>query len=216
MPPGRDAGVGEELGKPHAPRLDEGQCAGRRLAPWHNAAALDVLLALALIGLALFVGAILLRRAPTGLLVFGAIVVFFGLAIPALVIDDNTSDEGGGGGGGAATAAAPATGSSAGGDQQGSEASAEAGGGGGGGGSSSALAEGKQIFTQSCGTCHTLSDAGTNGNVGPVLDQIKPDKQRVQNAIKTGGTGSGAMPANIVTGKEADAVATYVSTVAGK
>jgi sulfite dehydrogenase len=175
---------------------------------------LDVLLALALIGLALFVGAILLRRAPTGLLVFGAIVVFFGLGIPALVIDDNTSNEGGGGGGGAATAAAPETGSSAGGDQQGSEASAEAGGG--GGGSSSTLTEGKQIFTQSCGTCHTLSDAGTNGNVGPVLDQIKPDKQRVENAIKTGGTGSGAMPAGIVTGKEADAVATYVSTVAGK
>jgi cytochrome c6 len=172
---------------------------------------LDVLLALALIGLALFVGALLLRRAPTGLLIFGAIVVGFGLGIPALVIDDHTESKGGGGG---ATAAAPE--SSAGGDQQGSEASAEAGGGGGGGGNASALAEGKQIFTQNCGTCHTLADAGTNGNIGPVLDQLKPDKKRVLNAIKNGGAGSGAMPANIVSGKEADAVATYVSTVAGK
>jgi mono/diheme cytochrome c family protein len=77
-------------------------------------------------------------------------------------------------------------------------------------------AEGKLIFTQNCGTCHTLKDAGTNGQVGPVLDQVKPDKQLVLKAIKNGGLGSGTMPANIVTGKEADAVATYVSSVAGK
>jgi cytochrome c553 len=169
---------------------------------------LDVLLALALIGLALFVGALVLRRAPTGVLIFGAIVVAFGLGIPALVIDDNTTEKTGGGG---QTAVSTESG---GGDQAPTEAGGEAGGG--GGGNASALAEGKQIFTQSCGTCHTLKDAGTNGNVGPVLDQLKPDKARVLNAIKTGGAGSGAMPANIVTGKEAQAVATYVSTVAGK
>ena len=184
---------------------------GRRPGAWHNAAALDVLLALALIGLALFVGALLLRRAPTGLLIFGAIAVAFGLGIPALVIDDHTEDKGGGGGG--ATAAAPSE--SAGGSQQGGgETTTKSGGG--AGGASSQLAEGKQIFTQNCGTCHTLSDAGTNGNVGPVLDQIKPDKARVLAAVKNGGAGSGAMPANIVTGKEAQAVATYVSSVAGK
>jgi mono/diheme cytochrome c family protein len=49
-----------------------------------------------------------------------------------------------------------------------------------------------------------------------VLDQVKPDKARVLNAIKKGGLGSGTMPANIVTGKEAEAVAQYVSSVAGK
>jgi hypothetical protein len=172
---------------------------------------LDVLLALALIGLALFVGALLFRRAPAGVLVFGAIVVAFGLGIPALVIDDNKSEEGGGGG---ASAAAPE--SAAGGDQADEEASAQAGGEGGGGGGASAAAEGKQIFTQSCGTCHTLADAGTSGTVGPVLDDLKPDKARVENAIKNGGAGTGAMPANIVTGSEAEAVAEYVSSVAGK
>ncbi|MGH2979158.1 MAG: c-type cytochrome [Solirubrobacterales bacterium] len=78
------------------------------------------------------------------------------------------------------------------------------------------MAEGKQIFTQSCGTCHTLADAGTNGTVGPNLDQLGPDKDRVVNAIENGGTGTGAMPANIVTGQEAEAVAEYVSSVAGK
>jgi hypothetical protein len=175
---------------------------------------LDVLLALALIGTALFVGALVLRRAPTGVLIFGAIVVAFGVGIPALVIDDNSTDQGGGGGGGA-TAAAPE--SSAGGDQAPEESSAQTGGGGGGGGGgASASAEGKQIFSQSCGTCHTLSDAGTSGSVGPVLDDLKPDKARVQNAIKNGGAGTGAMPANIVTGQEAEAVAEYVSSVAGK
>jgi uncharacterized membrane protein (TIGR02234 family) len=170
---------------------------------------LDVLLALALIGLALFVGALLFRRAPTGVLIFGAIVVAFGLGVPALVIDDNTTENGGGGG---ASAAAP-SGEAAGGDQQGSEASAEPGAAAGG---ASASAEGKQIFTQSCGTCHTLADAGTNGTVGPNLDELKPDKNRVQTAIEKGGAGTGAMPANIVTGQEAEAVAEYVSSVAGK
>jgi cytochrome c6 len=90
------------------------------------------------------------------------------------------------------------------------------GGGGGGGGNAAVLAQGKQLFQQNCGTCHTLADAGTNGKIGPVLDDVKPDKQLVLSAIKNGGLGSGTMPANIVTGKDAEAVATYVSTVAGK
>jgi cytochrome c5 len=171
---------------------------------------LDVLLALALIGLALFVGALVLRRAPTGILVFGAIVVGFGLGIPALVIDDNTTAESGGGEG---AAVSPESG---GGDQAPEESSAQTGGGGEGGGGASASAEGKQIFTQSCGTCHTLSDAGTSGTIGPNLDELKPDKSRVQTAIENGGAGTGAMPANIVTGQEAEAVADYVSSVAGK
>ena len=175
--------------------------------------ALDVWVALLLIGLAVVAGGLLLRRVPGGLLAFLGVLVVFGFGIPALVIDDNqtSASGGGGGGGGAAESQAQAEG--------GGQAEAGGGGassGGGGGGSSAQAAEGKQIFTQSCGTCHTLSDAGTNGNVGPVLDDLKPDKARVQNAIKNGGAGSGAMPANIVTGKEAQAVATYVSSVAGQ
>lgn len=182
----------------------------RRPRAWHNAAALDVLLALALIGTALFVGALVLRRAPTGILVFGALVVAFGVGIPALVIDDNSTDQGGGG-----TAAAPE--SSAGGDQVPEESSAQTGEGGGegGGGGETASAEGQQIFSQSCGTCHTLADAGTSGAVGPNLDDLAPDQARVQSAIENGGAGTGAMPANIVTGQEAEAVAEYVASVAG-
>jgi cytochrome c6 len=175
---------------------------------------LDVWVALLLIGLAVVAGGLLLRAVPGGVLAFLGILVVFGFGIPALVIDDNKSSESSASGGGE---------TAGGGEAAGGATGAEGGGGGGGGGeaaggggAATASAEGKQIFIQSCGTCHTLADAGTNGKVGPVLDDLKPDKARVENAIKNGGAGSGAMPANIVTGKEAEAVATYVSSVAGK
>jgi len=180
-----------------------------------------VLWALLLIGAALFLGGILLRSLPTPWLAFGAVLVVFGLGIPALVIDDHKSNTSGGGGGAAAAAPAAGGGTSttaSGGGGGGKQAGGgkKAAGGGGGGGNAALIAQGKQLFQQNCGTCHTLKDAGTNGKVGPVLDQVKPNKQLVLSAIKNGGLGSGTMPANIVTGKDAQAVATYVSTVAGK
>jgi mono/diheme cytochrome c family protein len=174
---------------------------------------LDVWVALLLIGLAAVAGGLLLRALPTGILAFLGVLVVFGFGIPALVIDDKKAPATGGGEAAGAAAGGEASG---GGGEQAAEGEAAGGAGGGGGGSADAAAQGKQIFSQSCGTCHTLSDAGTSGNVGPVLDQLKPDKARVENAIKNGGAGSGAMPANIVTGEEAEAVATYVSSVAGK
>jgi mono/diheme cytochrome c family protein len=52
---------------------------------------------------------------------------------------------------------------------------------------------------------------------GPNLDQLGGlDKQRVLHAIKIGGTGDGRMPPELLTGADADAVATYVSTAAGR
>jgi cytochrome c553 len=175
--------------------------------------ALSTLAALTLIGLALFLGGLFLRRLPGVALVIGAIVVGVGMGIPAIVIDNNRAETGGGGGGGGGTAAASGGGTttSGGGQTSGGKSTS-----GGGKATSGAAAQGKLIFTQTCGTCHTLKDAGTSGQVGPVLDQVKPDKKRVLNAIKIGGRGSGAMPANLVSGKEAEAVAEYVSSVAGK
>jgi mono/diheme cytochrome c family protein len=133
------------------------------------------------------------------------IIVIFGVTIPAIVIGDNRQDTGGGG-----SSSSASTSSGGGGG------STSSGSGGGGGGAATANAAGKQIFTSSCGTCHTLADAGTSGRVGPVLDQVKPSKALVLSALKKGGLGSGTMPANIVTGKDAQDVADYVSTVAGK
>jgi cytochrome c553 len=135
------------------------------------------------------------------------IIVVFGVTIPAIVIGDNRESTSSGGGG---TSAAASEGSSGGGGGSKSGSS------GGGGGNAAAVAAGKQIFTQSCGTCHTLADAGTSGRVGPVLDEVKPSKALVLSALKKGGLGSGTMPANIVTGKDAENVADYVSSVAGK
>ena len=166
--------------------------------------------ALLLIGLAVVAGGMLLRAIPTGILAFLGVLVVFGFGIPAIVIDDKKEPA-------ASGAAGPTdTAGEAGGGGSGEQAAEGEAGAGESGGGATASAEGKQIFTQSCGTCHTLSDAETSGAVGPNLDQIKPDKARVQSAIENGGSGTGAMPANIVTGAEAEAVADYVSSVAGK
>ena len=73
---------------------------------------------------------------------------------------------------------------------------------------------GKDIFTANCGSCHTLKDAGTNGTVGPNLDQLKPSLAIVQHQVINGG---GAMPAfkGTLTPAQITAVAKYVSSVAG-
>jgi cytochrome c551 len=76
---------------------------------------------------------------------------------------------------------------------------------------------GKDLFIQNCKSCHTLAAVQAHGVTGPNLDQLAPlDKQRVLNAIKTGGTGTGRMPPGLLSGEDADAVATYVSEVAGR
>ena len=71
---------------------------------------------------------------------------------------------------------------------------------------------GKKIFLEkgNCGTCHILSDAGSNGNIGPNLNDIRPDKMRVINAVTNG---IGVMPSyqGELTVEEIEAVAHYVS-----
>jgi mono/diheme cytochrome c family protein len=83
------------------------------------------------------------------------------------------------------------------------------------GGTQSASAQGKQIFTSNCGGCHTLADAGTNGQVGPNLDDLKPPKATVARQVNNGG---GQMPAfkGKLSDSQINAVATYVASVAGK
>ena len=77
--------------------------------------------------------------------------------------------------------------------------------------------EGKELFIQTCKSCHTLEAVQAHGVTGPNLDELGGlDKERVLNAIKNGGTGSGRMPAGLLEGEDADAVATYVANVAGR
>ena len=83
---------------------------------------------------------------------------------------------------------------------------------------SSAGDAGKQVFTRgaqpSCAVCHTLSDAGATGNIGPNLDELKPDAARVRRAVKEG---IGAMPplGETLSDAQIDAVAQYVARVTG-
>ena len=87
---------------------------------------------------------------------------------------------------------------------------------------------GKEIFTSAegqCGACHELADAGTKGQVGPNLDEAFAGSREqgfkestiaavVLDQIYYPTEGSG-MPAKLVEGEDAEAVATYVAEVAG-
>jgi mono/diheme cytochrome c family protein len=82
-----------------------------------------------------------------------------------------------------------------------------------GGGS---VAQGKAVFQKAgCASCHTLKDAGATGTVGPNLDERKPSKQL---AVERVTNGKPPMPSfkGQLSDAEINAVATYVSTVAGK
>ena len=79
------------------------------------------------------------------------------------------------------------------------------------------LQRGKDVFQSTCASCHTLKAVNARGVTGPDLDNIgKVTPERVLSAIKNGGTGDRRMPANLVQGSNAEAVANYVSTVAGR
>jgi cytochrome c551 len=77
--------------------------------------------------------------------------------------------------------------------------------------------EGKRSFISTCKSCHTLEAVQAHGVTGPNLDELGGlDKERVLNAIKNGGSGSGRMPAELLEGEDAEAVAAYVANVAGR
>lgn len=78
-----------------------------------------------------------------------------------------------------------------------------------------ASSAGKQLFVSSCGSCHTLSDAGTQGVAGPNLDNLSLSEQQVAAQVTNGG---GGMPAFAGTLSEAqiNELAAYVSSVSGR
>ena len=100
-------------------------------------------------------------------------------------------------------------------------------------------ANGKELFVQKCGSCHTLADAGTQGTIGPNLDDAFSGPRRqgfkessIRNVVhdqilfpvtkptgfQAGPNGSEqpvqGMPADLVTGDDAKDVAAYVASVA--
>ena len=127
--------------------------------------------------------------AASGAVVFGIVVLILGVGIPAWAIT-----------------------------REGSESTA-------GTDVPSSLQGGKDLFVTNCGACHTLAAAGTDGVVGPNLDDLLAPptgpapqpatiKPRVLSAINNGV--AGRMPKGVLSGQQADEVATFVSQVAGQ
>ncbi len=81
------------------------------------------------------------------------------------------------------------------------------------------LTRGKALFTgeavPACAICHTLSDAGAEGAIGPDLDELKPTKDVVLKVLKEG---MGAMPsfAETMSQEDMEAVANYVVSATGQ
>lgn len=83
--------------------------------------------------------------------------------------------------------------------------------------------EGAVLFATHCSGCHTLSAAGTQGSgnrgermQGPNLNQRTETFDDALFAIENGGFSGAIMPANIVVGDEAEAVAEFVAKYAGQ
>ena len=87
----------------------------------------------------------------------------------------------------------------------------------------SELATGKQQFTELCGGCHMLAAAGTQGAVGPNLDdafaasrQAGYSTNSMKQLVETWVTlAQPPMPRNLVSGQNLAAIAAYVASVAG-
>ena len=77
--------------------------------------------------------------------------------------------------------------------------------------------EGKTLFQNTCAACHSLGAVNARGVTGPDLDEVgQMSEKRVLDAIEKGGTGQRKMPANLLQGEAAEAVAAYVTEVAGR
>ena len=76
---------------------------------------------------------------------------------------------------------------------------------------------GRKVFTANCSNCHVLAAANSPGMIGPNLDELKPPKALVLDAIEKGrARGNNLMPAQLVTGEDAEDVAAFIEAVAGK
>ena len=75
---------------------------------------------------------------------------------------------------------------------------------------------GQELFGQRCRNCHTLAAAKSVAKVGPNLDELRPPKGLVLNAIEEGRSrGNGQMAADLVEGEDAEAVAAFVAKASG-
>ena len=128
------------------------------------------------------------------LVVFFVVMMFAG---PKVIAEDKPDKEDA-----AAVAKARDGGDQGGGDQ--------GGGGGGGGGGAAPAADGEAIFSDNCGSCHTLSAAGTSGATGPNLDDVSLDAAAIESIVRDGRGGMPSFEGNL-SDDEIAAVAAYVA-----
>ena len=78
------------------------------------------------------------------------------------------------------------------------------------------LERGKELFISSaqpiaCAICHTLNDAEAAGSIGPNLDELKPDAERIRRTMLEG---MGAMPSfEEMDEDDREAIIKYVTSV---
>ena len=92
---------------------------------------------------------------------------------------------------------------------------------------SSADERGAELFSERCSGCHTLGAASAQGSKpegqvsggertnGPNFDTRKVQAEDVLFAIRNGGFSGAIMPANIVVGDDAEAVADFLEKYSG-
>ncbi len=85
-----------------------------------------------------------------------------------------------------------------------------------------------ESFNQHCSGCHSLKPANSYGSKpqgqlkpgertnGPNFNQRKVNRDDALYAIRNGGFSGAIMPANIVTGREADELAAYLAKYSGR
>ena len=88
------------------------------------------------------------------------------------------------------------------------------------------LVNGKELYVQKCASCHALNRANANGVVGPDLDDAFDaaredgmNEKTIEGVVRrqiANVRRSSQMPANLVTGTDAQDVAAYVAAVAGQ
>jgi mono/diheme cytochrome c family protein len=75
---------------------------------------------------------------------------------------------------------------------------------------------GRELFSERCKNCHTLAAAKATARVGPNLDELRPPKSLVLDAIAKGrANGNGNMASELVQGEDAEAVAQFVAVAVG-
>ena len=76
---------------------------------------------------------------------------------------------------------------------------------------------GRELFGARCTQCHTLAASKSVAQVGPNLDNLRPPKALVLDALKRGrARGQGQMAAGLYQGKDAEDVAAYVAKAVGQ